>query len=808
MNNNNRHSTTSLPARIRSAALASDLPWRRITSAFLCVIASAVLAGASLFGGVRPFALAFLAAADGFTMSAAALAGSVMGAAAQPDFVASALASAILFLVRIGIGVWIRREERDESPSGGAFSSLCRAAVLRGATEHVWLRAAFASAAAMIAGAISLVSRQLTARAVLSVFASAIIAPAAALAFSTLTVRNLARTHARDAGVCVLLFAFVRAMRDVAGLSLHFGIIAAFSLSILAARGIRFGHASPASDASRVMWGVLCGVITGLAVDPGGAPLYAAAALAAGILFPVSAGLAAAAGWLCAVGISFAAGGLAALSAAVPELTISAAILVPLLQFGIIPAPAVSPPLSESHGAAVTEARLAREQSDFSVSRMRSLAAALSSLAETVGGLSKKLARPPLAQLKQITESAFDAECAGCRNRILCRERECASYSDMICRLSMAMHKSGKADAGVIPQALAARCHRIDDILAEAEAGCAQAARQAREQDHSEAFAEDFQSFAQILTDAAAETEEKYAPDEGMSARVKREMAAMDMGAVSVTVSGTRRRTLRAHDLDLSRLRLGNEDIRRAMEGILGCPLSTPEYEIDGERISMRMDSLPRFTLIDGCGGRTAGEMRGTRAPGGDYASSFESDDGRYYMVICDGMGTGSEASVTARTAAAFLEETLRGGAQMQAALVMLNSYLRRRSMECSAGIDLMEIDRYTGEAKFVKSGAAPSFVIRGGRLFRLCSKTVPIGILRALDAEMIRFTLEKGDVIVMVSDGVSENPEDAAWLCDMLASPSASSDEPADLAQKIIRAACAVAGRRDDATAAVVKVG
>ena len=154
------------------------------------------------------------------------------------------------------------------------------------------------------------------------------------------------------------------------------------------------------------------------------------------------------------------------------------------------------------------------------------------------------------------------------------------------------------------------------------------------------------------------------------------------------------------------------------------------------------------------------------------------------------------------------INTSLRGGAQMQAALVMLNSYLRRRSMECSAGIDLMEIDRYTGEAKFVKSGAAPSFVIRGGRLFRLCSKTVPIGILRALDAEMIRFTLEKGDVIVMVSDGVSENPEDAAWLCDMLASPSASSDEPADLAQKIIRAACAVAGRRDDATAAVVKVG
>ena len=127
--------------------------------------------------------------------------------------------------------------------------------------------------------------------------------------------------------------------------------------------------------------------------------------------------------------------------------------------------------------------------------------------------------------------------------------------------------------------------------------------------------------------------------------------------------------------------------------------------------------------------------------------------------------------------------------------------------MECSAGIDLMEIDRYTGEARFIKSGAAPSFVIRGGRLFRLCSKTVPIGILRALDAEMIRFSLEAGDVIVMVSDGVSGEFEDSAWLCDMLASPSAAHARPEDLAEKILRAASAAAPRRDDATAAVVKV-
>lgn len=225
----------------------------------------------------------------------------------------------------------------------------------------------------------------------------------------------------------------------------------------------------------------------------------------------------------------------------------------------------------------------------------------------------------------------------------------------------------------------------------------------------------------------------------------------------------------------------------------------------------MQLCSVPCVRTEDGSATRAAGENgrdAGRRPPNGDCAIRFETEDGRYYMLICDGMGTGGEASVTARLSAAFLEETLRGGASMQSALTMLNNYMRSRSMECSAGIDLMEIDRYTGEARFVKSGAAPSFVSRQGRLFRLCSKTVPIGILRALDAELIRFTLEPGDVIVMLSDGVTENFEESPWLCDMLASGSVMSAPPGEIAQRIVRAAASGGERRrDDITAAVVKI-
>ena len=73
----------------------------------------------------------------------------------------------------------------------------------------------------------------------------------------------------------------------------------------------------------------------------------------------------------------------------------------------------------------------------------------------------------------------------------------------------------------------------------------------------------------------------------------------------------------------------------------------------------------------------------------------------------------------------------------------------------------------------------------------------------------MIHFTLEPGDIIVMLSDGVTENFEDSAWLCDMLSTRAVTDSSPAEIAQRIVAAARAGVdpARRDDVSAAVMKI-
>ena len=169
-------------------------------------------------------------------------------------------------------------------------------------------------------------------------------------------------------------------------------------------------------------------------------------------------------------------------------------------------------------------------------------------------------------------------------------------------------------------------------------------------------------------------------------------------------------------------------------------------------------------------------------------------------------MGSGSEAALTSGICAVFIEKLLKAGSTMDTSLKMLNSMLRVRGMEVSATVDLMELDLMNGCARFVKSGAAPSFVLRDGRLFRLQSKTVPIGIVRALDAELIKFDVRRGDMIVMLSDGVVRSFEECPWLYDLLCEGAERTCDPEKLSRIIVEKAIA-SGSSDDVTVGVVVV-
>lgn len=148
----------------------------------------------------------------------------------------------------------------------------------------------------------------------------------------------------------------------------------------------------------------------------------------------------------------------------------------------------------------------------------------------------------------------------------------------------------------------------------------------------------------------------------------------------------------------------------------------------------------------------------------GDTFSTFEDENGFFYAVICDGMGTGAKAALTSSLAVTLLEKMIKAGFGINAAVNTVNTSLITKSGdESSVTLDLLVIDRFTGHTEFYKCGAVDTVVKKGSRILNVGFSSLPLGIISDTEASCGTGTLGKGDVLVMTSDGVRD--EDRPFL-------------------------------------------
>jgi stage II sporulation protein E len=264
---------------------------------------------------------------------------------------------------------------------------------------------------------------------------------------------------------------------------------------------------------------------------------------------------------------------------------------------------------------------------------------------------------------------------------------------------------------------------------------------------------------------------------------------------------GDRRKHFIAAGEDKDGKKITAPELKRRIEECAGVRLATPEYFRKGSMVLFECQAAPSYRVE--CA--FAGMARSDGEVSGDTSRTFETPDGRYFALISDGMGSGELAKETSSFVADFLERVLSTGISQSTAMYMLNHIIRRRTSECSATVDLFEMDLLGKEAVFVKSGAAPSYVKRRDSIFRVRSQTAPLGLIRTVDAEKIRVEVRAEDYVIMFSDGISQAPEDAPWLCELLSDRW--EDDPEIMADRILNTARAHAEQSDDRTVVIVEI-
>ena len=152
----------------------------------------------------------------------------------------------------------------------------------------------------------------------------------------------------------------------------------------------------------------------------------------------------------------------------------------------------------------------------------------------------------------------------------------------------------------------------------------------------------------------------------------------------------------------------------------------------------------------------------------GDSASVFYDGCGRLVAVLSDGMGTGGRAAVDGAMTCAMAESLLKAGIGFDSMLQTVNSALIAKSGDESlATLDIACIDLFSGRAEFLKAGAACTILRRGRKSEIIEASSVPVGIMPQVEFAAYHRDLSPGDVMVLVSDGVTASGQE--WLEDMV---------------------------------------
>jgi serine/threonine protein phosphatase PrpC len=242
-------------------------------------------------------------------------------------------------------------------------------------------------------------------------------------------------------------------------------------------------------------------------------------------------------------------------------------------------------------------------------------------------------------------------------------------------------------------------------------------------------------------------------------------------------------------------------EIRKSIEEAAGVKLAAPECYRKG-RLALMECGIRRKLSVSLATASLAGDEKEIS---GDTVCTFETEDDYFCALLCDGMGSGEVAKATSTFAADYIKTALTHGADGDTMMLMLNRVLKGGDEECSSTVDLFRLDLLRGGGEFIKSGAAPSFVKRDSSIFRIRSHTAPIGLMSVVDSERTKTEIKPGDYIFIMSDGVSDESEDAPWLLLLLGEePPKSLDE---YAKTILTEARKNRESQDDMSIIVIRV-
>ncbi len=221
-------------------------------------------------------------------------------------------------------------------------------------------------------------------------------------------------------------------------------------------------------------------------------------------------------------------------------------------------------------------------------------------------------------------------------------------------------------------------------------------------------------------------------------------------------------------NLIVSNVNLDKDVIQKIVSKTLKCPMQISEIVASDipNACLIRMCPAPKFDVAYGYSSIT----KTGKVFCGDSKSLLKIGNGKYMLSICDGMGSGESASSISSLTISLIEKFYVAGFDNETIINSVNKLLSINEEENFSTIDLCIIDAYKNTYDFIKLGATVGFLKRHkGECEIIESSGLPIGVIEEIHPHITRKIVSPFDIVVMVSDGVTDSFEGKIDLCQFI---------------------------------------
>ena len=400
-----------------------------------------------------------------------------------------------------------------------------------------------------------------------------------------------------------------------------------------------------------------------------------------------------------------------------------------------------------------------------------------------------------------VFDRAAGRQCRGCTLRDRCWKTDYNTTFNALNDATPSMVERGRAEARDFPRHFADRCIHFPDFVAavneELTSLFYRRQYNARIRESRAAVCRQYAQLSELLGEAAAELSRELTPDVVGDRRLRGRLAELKLD-VRASVYRDGRGLLRVEAEGAQCSALTRPSRLNDLSALLGVPL---RVELEEEGAVSLLQQEPLMAVAGVAARKKSGET-----VSGDAGTYFKRHDGKLYLLLCDGMGSGPDANRESTLAVRLLEQLLQAGVDARRALTTLSSALALRGEETGGftTVDLLQLDLFTGDGELYKLGAAPTYIKKNGTVQRLSGKSLPAGLAEGEVSALDQFSLRlgPGDCVLMISDGVCSGLEDG-WLRERFT--QFDGESPKDLARELVTRDLKDA--TDDRTALVIRI-